>query len=114
MPCIAGLVPNADPVHKVSVIPRGRALGMTMQLPLERSPHLFNEVYLQVDARGDDGWPRRRGDRGSSHLTTGAGDDIEKGDRRSLARWSVSWGMSEKPSDRSPSASSEETDLPRP
>jgi len=73
---LAALLPNADPIHKVSVIPRGRALGVTMQLPLT-DRHTYSEAYLHdmlVVMMGG----RAAEEHVLDQLTTGAGDDIEK------------------------------------
>ena len=44
---MAALLPNADPLHKVTIIPRGMALGVTMQLPID-DKHSYNKEYLQA------------------------------------------------------------------
>jgi len=41
---VAAMTPGADPVHKVTIIPRGMALGLTMQLPEERQAHLYPRI----------------------------------------------------------------------
>jgi len=90
---IAKLLPNADPVHKVSIIPRGRALGVTMQLPIE-DKHSYNTQSLL------DRIAVLMGGRAAEEVifnskTTGAGNDIERATE--LARKMVcEWGMSEK------------------
>ena len=73
------LLPNADPVHKVTIIPRGMALGVTKQLPLD-DRHNYSRDYL------DDQIAILMGGRIAEEiiigqLTTGAGNDIERGDR---------------------------------
>ena len=83
---------GADPVHKVSIIPRGRALGVTMQLPLNEK-HGYSKPY--VDGR----LAILMGGRAAEMLifnkmTTGAGNDIEQATK--IARSMVTeWGMSE-------------------
>ncbi len=90
---VAKLLPNADPVHKVSIIPRGRALGITMQLPTE-DKHSYNTESLL------DRIAVLMGGRAAEEIifnskTTGAGNDIERA--TDLARKMVcEWGMSEK------------------
>jgi cell division protease FtsH len=58
---VAALIGNADPVHKVTIIPRGQALGVTMQLPDRRQAHLHPGLP-QGAACHPDGRPHRRGD----------------------------------------------------
>ncbi|MFZ5775980.1 MAG: ATP-dependent zinc metalloprotease FtsH [Thermodesulfobacteriota bacterium] len=89
---VARLLPGADPVHKVTIIPRGRALGLTMQLPTDEKhsqsrSYLMNNLCILLGGRvaeelvfGD--------------VTTGAGNDIER--TSAIARKMVcEWGMSE-------------------
>jgi cell division protease FtsH len=89
---IARLVPGADPVHKVTIIPRGMALGLTQQLP-ERELHTYSRDYLEGVIRV------LMGGRAAEALvfdsfTTGAGNDIERA--TDIARRMVcEWGMSE-------------------
>ena len=54
-------MPHADPLHKVTIIPRGMALGVTMQLPID-DKHSYNKEYLEDAARHPDGRPHRRRD----------------------------------------------------
>ncbi|MBI1921056.1 MAG: ATP-dependent metallopeptidase FtsH/Yme1/Tma family protein [Geobacter sp.] len=90
---VAKLIPGTDPVHKVSIIPRGRALGLTMQLPME-DKHSYNTQTLL------DKVAVLMGGRAAEELifnamTTGAGNDIERATE--IARKMVcEWGMSEK------------------
>ena len=58
---VAALLPDADPLHKVTIIPRGRALGVTMQLP-DRRQVLAHEGVPRRDDHRHDGRPHRRGD----------------------------------------------------
>ena len=57
---VAFMLPDADPLHKVTIIPRGRALGVTQQLPVD-DRHTYSREYLRGDDRRADGRPRRRG-----------------------------------------------------
>ena len=91
---VAAVLPNADPLHKVTIIPRGMALGLTQQLPEEdRYLHAMN--YLQ------DELVVLMGGRlaeltvfGPERITTGAGNDLERATE--LARKMVcEWGMSQ-------------------
>lgn len=88
----AKLLPKADPVHKVSIIPRGRALGVTMQLPGEDRygySRSFLETNLVVLLAG-----RVAEEIIFKDITTGAGNDIERATK--MARKMVcEWGMSE-------------------
>jgi len=88
----AKLLPKADPVHKVSIIPRGRALGVTMQLPGEDRygySRSFLETNLVVLLGG-----RVAEEVIFDDITTGAGNDIERATK--MARKMVcEWGMSE-------------------
>ena len=88
---VAKLIPNSDPVHKVTIIPRGRALGLTHFLPLDEK-HNYPRSYLESVLA------RLLGGRAAellvfSETTTGAGDDLEKATQ--IARKMVcEWGMS--------------------
>ena len=89
---VAAMTPGADPVHKVTIIPRGMALGLTMQLP-EADKHTYTKEYLEgmlaVLMGGRTAEELFRG-----HITTGAGNDIERA--TDIARNMVcEWGMSE-------------------
>ncbi len=89
---VAMIVPNADPLHKVSIIPRGMALGVTMQLPVD-DKHNYSKVYCE------DQLAILMGGRIAEEIylnqkTTGAGNDIERATE--MARKMVcEWGMSE-------------------
>ena len=90
---VAKLTPGTDPIHKVSIIPRGRALGVTQQLPID-DRYTYSRDYLvkalQVLMGG-----RAAEEIALHHMTTGAGNDIERATE--LARKMVTvWGMSEK------------------
>ncbi len=89
----AFLSPEADPPKKVSVIPRGRALGVTEQEPTE-DRHNYTEAYLHAQLRVLMGG--RCGERLEYHdLSTGAADDLRRATQ--LARQMLTqWGMSER------------------
>src|SRR5512142_1854079 len=72
---VAKVVPNADPVHKVTIIPRGRALGLTQQLPIEDRYNLSRSYALDRIAILYGG--RIAEDIIFGEITTGAGNDIE-------------------------------------
>jgi cell division protease FtsH len=89
---VAKLLPGTDPVHKVTVIPRGQALGVTMQLPTEDrytyyKDFLLNNLSILMGGRiAEEVFIGR--------VSTGAGNDIERATE--LARKMVTqWGMSE-------------------
>jgi cell division protease FtsH len=90
---MAKLLPGTDPVHKVTIIPRGRALGVTMQLPTDdrhnySKEFLYNNLAILMGGRVAEELVLK-------HVTTGAGNDIERA--TDLARKMVcEWGMSEK------------------
>jgi cell division protease FtsH len=90
---VARMIPEADPVHKVTIIPRGRALGVTSYLPIDEK-HTYSKEYLEAMIT------YALGGRAAeklifNHYTTGAGNDIEKA--TNIARKMVcEWGMSEK------------------
>lgn len=89
----AKLSPGADPIHKVSIIPRGRALGVTQQLPLG-DRYTYTKDYLMNTLRVLLGG-RAAEEIALNHMTTGAGNDLERA--TDLARKMVTeWGMSEK------------------
>ncbi|MCU0411292.1 MAG: ATP-dependent zinc metalloprotease FtsH [Bacteroidetes bacterium] len=90
---VAKFLPEADPVHKVTIIPRGRALGVTTYLPIDEK-HTYSKDYLEAMIT------YALGGRAAEKLvfkqfTTGAGNDIERATE--VARKMVcEWGMSEK------------------
>jgi len=90
---VAKFIPEADPVHKVTIIPRGRALGITTYLPIDEK-HTYSKEYLEAMIS------YALGGRAAEKLiynqfTTGAGNDIERA--TGLARKMVcEWGMSER------------------
>ncbi len=90
---VAKLLPGADPVHKVTIIPRGMALGLTQQVPLD-DRHTYDKVFLENNLTILFGG-RAAEELVLGHTTTGAGNDIEKATE--LARKMIcEWGMSEK------------------
>ncbi len=90
---VAKLLPGADPIHKVTIIPRGMALGLTQQLPMDEKhtypkQYLLNNLVILFGGRVAE-------ELVLNHMTTGAGNDIEKA--TDLAhRMVCEWGMSEK------------------
>ena len=90
---MAKLLPGTDPVHKVTIIPRGRALGLTMQLPTSdrhnyTKEFLYNSLAILLGGRVAEELVIK-------NITTGAGNDIERA--TDLARKMVcEWGMSER------------------
>ncbi|MEK9140968.1 MAG: ATP-dependent zinc metalloprotease FtsH, partial [Nitrospirota bacterium] len=87
---MAKLLPGTDPVHKVSIIPRGRALGVTMQLPTDdrhnySKEFLYNTLAILMGGRVAEELVFKQ-------VTTGAGNDLERA--TALARQMVcEWGM---------------------
>ncbi len=90
---VAKLLPGADPVHKVTIIPRGRALGVTQQLPSEdkytiSKTRALNNMVIFLGGRAAE-------EIALAERTSGAGNDIER--VTELARKMVcEWGMSDK------------------
>jgi cell division protease FtsH len=90
---VADLLPGADPLHKVTIIPRGRALGLTQQLPTDDKynysrDYLVNRITILLGGRAAEEVVFQQ-------QTTGAGDDLEKATE--MARKMVcEWGMSDK------------------
>ncbi len=90
---VAKMIPGTDPIHKVTIIPRGRALGITQQLPIDEKhtypkDYLLNNIAVMMGGRVAEELVLNR-------LTTGAGNDIERSTE--LARKMVcEWGMSER------------------
>jgi cell division protease FtsH len=88
------LLPHADPIHKVTIIPRGMALGLTQQLPVDEK-HNYSREYL------DDQMSILLGGRiaeeiTSGSVTTGAGNDLERATdlgRRMVCEWGMSDAM---------------------
>jgi cell division protease FtsH len=89
---VAMIMPFADPLHKVTIIPRGMALGVTMQLPID-DKHSYTKDYLESQLAILMGG-RVAEENFMKHITTGAGNDIERA--TDLARKMVcEWGMSD-------------------
>ena len=90
---VAKSLPGTDPIHKVTIIPRGRALGVTQQLPMDEKHNypkefLLNEIAIMMGGRVAE-------ELVFGQITTGAGNDIERATE--LARKMVcEWGMSER------------------
>ena len=90
---VAKLTPGTDPLHKVSIIPRGMALGITQQLPIDDRYTYSKEYILNTLAVLMGG--RAAEEICLGHITTGAGNDLQRA--TDLARKMVcEWGMSEK------------------
>jgi cell division protease FtsH len=91
---VAAVLPNADPLHKVTIIPRGLALGLTQQLPeedryLHPKSYLVDELIVLMGGR-----LAERVVFGPEEITTGAGSDLERATE--IARKMVcEWGMSD-------------------
>ncbi len=89
---VAKMIPGADPIHKVTIIPRGRALGLTQQLPIDER-HTYPRDYL-TDRISILMGGRVAEELVLDQLTTGAGNDIERATE--LARKMIcEWGMSD-------------------
>lgn len=90
---VAKLIPGTDPIHKVTIIPRGRALGVTQQLPVDEKytyprEYLLHDIAILLGGRAAE-------EIVLSEMRTGAGNDIERA--TSLARKMVcEWGMSDR------------------
>ena len=88
---VAAMTPGADPLHKVTIIPRGMALGVTMQLPID-DKHTYTKEFLEAQLAVLMGG-RAAEEIFLNHITTGAGNDIERATE--IARQMVcEWGMS--------------------
>ncbi len=89
---VAKMIPGTDPIHKVTIIPRGRALGLTQQLPIDEKhtypkDYLLNNIAVMMGGRAAE-------ELVLNHQTTGAGNDIERSTE--IARKMVcEWGMSD-------------------
>lgn len=88
---VARLIPGTDPIHKVTIIPRGRSLGLTQQLPIDEKhtypkDYLMNNLVIYLGGRVAE-------ELVLNQMTTGAGNDLERATE--LARKMVcDWGMS--------------------
>jgi len=88
---VAALLPMADPLHKVTIVPRGRAMGVTMQLP-EADRHTYTKGYLETQVAVLMGG-RVAEELFMNHMTSGASNDIERA--TDIAQHMVcEWGMS--------------------
>jgi len=89
---VARMLPGTDPIHKITIIPRGRALGLTQQLPVDEKhayprEYLLNNIVILLGGRAAEEIIIK-------DFTTGAGNDIERA--TALARKMVcEWGMSD-------------------
>jgi cell division protease FtsH len=89
---VARMLPGTDPIHKVTIIPRGQALGLTQQLPVDEKhtyprEYLLNNIVILLGGRAAEELILK-------DFTTGAGNDIERA--TNLARKMVcEWGMSD-------------------
>jgi cell division protease FtsH len=89
---VARLLPGSDPIHKVTIIPRGMALGLTQQLPVDEKhtypkKYLLNNITILLGGRAAE-------ELILNEFTTGSGNDIERA--TNLARKMVcEWGMSD-------------------
>jgi cell division protease FtsH len=89
---VAAKMPNSDPLHKVTIIPRGMALGVTMQLPID-DRHNYYKGYLETEIAILMGG-RIAEELFLNQMSTGAGNDIERA--TDMARKMVcEWGMSD-------------------
>ncbi|HEV3459817.1 MAG TPA: ATP-dependent zinc metalloprotease FtsH, partial [Thermoanaerobaculia bacterium] len=89
---VAAFTPGSDPLHKVTIIPRGRALGLTMQLPTE-DKYTYRKQYVEAQIAILMGG-RVAEELTQEDITTGAGNDIERA--TDVARRMVcEWGMSD-------------------
>ncbi|HEV2845793.1 MAG TPA: ATP-dependent zinc metalloprotease FtsH [Thermoanaerobaculia bacterium] len=89
---VAAFTPGADPLHKVTIIPRGRALGLTMQLPTE-DKYTYKKQYVEAQIAILMGG-RVAEELTQDDITTGAGNDIERATEMAH-RMVCEWGMSE-------------------
>jgi cell division protease FtsH len=89
---VARMIPGTDPIHKVTIIPRGQALGLTQQIPIDEKhtypkDYLLNNIAVMMGGRAAE-------ERVLNRQTTGAGNDIERSTE--IARKMVcEWGMSD-------------------
>ncbi len=90
---VAAVLPHADPIHKVTIVPRGKAMGVTQQLP-EKDRYLYNKDYML------DRLAVVMGGRASEELqfdtaTSGAENDLKQA-KKMVRKMVLDWGMSEK------------------
>ncbi len=85
---VAAKLPNSDPLHKVTIIPRGMALGVTMQLPID-DKHNYTKEYLETEIAIMMGG-RLAEEIFLSQMSTGAGNDIERAtEQKSKSSWAA-------------------------
>jgi cell division protease FtsH len=89
---VAKMIPETDPIHKVTIIPRGRAMGLTQQLPLDEKhtypkKYLINNLAVLMGGRAAE-------ELVLDELTTGAGNDIDRA-TETARKMVCEWGMSE-------------------
>ena len=90
---VAAVLPDADPIHKVTIVPRGKAMGVTQQLP-EKDRYLYNKEYML------DRLAVMMGGRAAEELvfetaTSGAENDLKQA-KKMVRKMVLDWGMSEK------------------
>jgi cell division protease FtsH len=90
---VAKKLPDTDPIHKVTIIPRGRALGLTQQLPMDEK-HTYPKRYL-LDTLAVLMGGRVAEELVLDEMTSGAGNDIERA-TETARKMVCQWGMSEK------------------
>jgi cell division protease FtsH len=90
---VAKMLPDTDPIHKVTIIPRGRALGLTQQLPMDEK-HTYPKRYL-LDTLAVLMGGRAAEELVLDEMTSGAGNDIERA-TETARKMVCQWGMSEK------------------
>jgi cell division protease FtsH len=90
---VARMIPGTDPIHKVTIIPRGRALGLTQQLPMDEK-HTYPRQYLLNNLAVLMGG-RVAEELVLDEMTSGAGNDIEQA-TETARKMVCHWGMSEK------------------
>ena len=90
---VAKMIPGTDPIHKVTIIPRGRALGLTQQLPMDEK-HTYPKRYL-LDSLAVLMGGRVAEELVLDEMTSGAGNDIERA-TETARKMVCQWGMSEK------------------
>jgi cell division protease FtsH len=90
---VARMIPGTDPIHKVTIIPRGRAMGLTQQLPMDEKhtypkQYLLNSLAVLMGGRAAE-------ELVLDEMTSGAGNDIERA-TETARKMVCQWGMSEK------------------
>jgi cell division protease FtsH len=91
---VAKMIPGTDPIHKVTIIPRGRALGLTQQLPIDEKhtypkKYLLNNLAVLMGGRAAEELVLKE-------VTSGAGNDIERATdtaRKMVCEWGMSEGL---------------------